>query len=124
MLGDPDVTRDNSGGSERLAPLLIAAVDAALLTTAGVSEPSAALETDDDEATKLIEMADVAKTTLAIAAKRADSPTRKAELTRIGEAFAETRSLLTDEDRRENTLGGQIRAKRTRAKKEPVSSSR
>ena len=123
-VGDPDITRDNSGGSERLAPLLIAAVDAALLTTAGVSEPSAALETDDDEATKLIEMADVAKTTLAIAAKRADSPTRKAELTRIGEAFAETRSLLTDEDRRENTLGGQIRAKRTRAKKEPVSSSR
>ena len=50
-----------------------------------VSATSTQLETDDDEAAKLIAMADVAKTTLTIAAKRADSPTRKAEPTRIGE---------------------------------------
>ena len=76
------------------------------------------------EAAKLIEMAGAAKTTLTAAAMRADSPTRKAELTRIGEAFAKTRGLLTDEDRRENTLSGPTRPKRTRAKKEAGSSSR
>ena len=71
----------------------------------------------------MIEMADAAKTTLTIAANRADSPARKAELTRIGEAFAKTRGLLTDEDRRENTLNGRPRAKRARAKKDAGSSS-
>ena len=88
-----------------------------------VGAPSAAVETDDEEAAKLIDMADAAKTTLTAAAMRADSSTRKAELMRIGEAFAKTRDLLTDEDRRENTLRGQMRPKRTRAKKEPVSSA-
>ena len=40
--------------------------------SAAVSVPSTALETDNDEAVTLIEMADAANTTLTIAANRAD----------------------------------------------------
>jgi type IV secretion system protein VirD4 len=120
---NPNVTLASSGDAALAAPLLIVSVEAPLQMSAAVSVPSTALETDNDEAATLIEMADAAKTTLTIAANRADSPARKAELTRIGEAFAKTRGLLTDEDRRENTLNGQPRAKRARAKKDAGSSS-
>ena len=120
---NPNVTMASSGDATLAAPLLIVSVEAPLQMSAAVSVPSTALETDNDEAVTLIEMADAAKTTLTIAANRADSPARKAELTRIGEAFAKTRGLLTDEDRRENTLNGRPRAKRARAKKDAGSSS-
>jgi len=56
---------------------------------------------------------------LTAAARKADSPEKKAELTRIGAAFAKTRATLSDEDRRENTLGDPTRAKRSRVKKAP-----
>jgi hypothetical protein len=87
--------------------------------TADASAHSAELQTDKEEAARVIDMADVAKTTLTAAARKADSPERKAELMRIGEAFAKTRGALSDEDRRENTLGSPARSKRARVKKTP-----
>jgi hypothetical protein len=45
-----------------------------------------------------------------------DSMAKKAELARIGEAFAKARASLSDEDRRENTLSSPARKKRSSAK--------
>ena len=118
-----DVAADNSHSLVLATRPVMTSVEDRPELNMVVSAPSAAVETDDEEAAKLIEMADAAKTTLTAAAMRADAPTRKAELTRIGEAFAKTRGLLTDEDRRENTLSGPPRSKRTRAKKQAESIS-
>jgi type IV secretion system protein VirD4 len=83
------------------------------------SESSADLKTDMEESARLIEMAGAAKATLTSAAERTDSPQRKAELMRISEAFAKTRGALSDEDRRENTLGSPSLGKRARLKRTP-----
>jgi hypothetical protein len=60
-------------------------------------------------------MITVAEKALESATERADSPTKKAELARISEAFAAARASLSEEDRRENTLA-RSRAKRSRPK--------
>jgi hypothetical protein len=114
-----DAAPESGGAPEFAAPIASASVEPPLEMTADASAHSAELQTDKEEAARVIDMADVAKTTLTAAARKADSPERKAELMRIGEAFAKTRGALSDEDRRENTLGSPARSKRARVKKTP-----
>ena len=114
-----DAAPQSAGAPEFAAPIASASVEPPLEMTADASAHSAELQTDRQEAARVIDMADVAKTTLTAAARKADSSERKAELMRIGEAFAKTRGALSDEDRRENTLGSPSRSKRARVKKTP-----
>jgi type IV secretion system protein VirD4 len=75
------------------------------------------IQMDQDESSIVVDMVAAAEETLASAAKTTDSMVKKAELARIGQAFAIARATLSDDDRRENTLNGPARAKRSRAKK-------
>ena len=122
-LPDRDPMLDRSSGSAPPAPnASVSESDsegAPIQMSSDRNESSADLKTDTEESGRLVDMAEAAKATLTSAAERADSPQRKAELIRVSEAFARTRGALSDEDRRENTLGSPSLGKRARLKKTP-----
>jgi hypothetical protein len=78
----------------------------------------ARLQLDREETSVIVEMVVTAEETLAFASETTNSAAKSAQLARIGEAFAKARAVLSDEDRRENTLSPP-RTKRSRARKTP-----
>jgi hypothetical protein len=73
------------------------------------------IQIEREESSVILELSTTAEDTLASAIKMADSAAKRAQLKRIGEAFAKVRATLSDEDRRENTLRNPALTKRARA---------
>jgi type IV secretion system protein VirD4 len=81
----------------------------------GFDQHGANIQRDQKESSVVAEMVAVAEKTLASAAESTDSTVKKAELARIGHAFAHARASLSEEDRRENMLAA-LPPKRNRTK--------
>jgi type IV secretion system protein VirD4 len=115
--GDVILAADSERLSVRKAaePSTTTSSDARNLSDAQVLH-KADIQMEPEDSTRIADMVSTAEVTLASAAETTSSAARKAELARIGEAFAKARAALSDEDRRENTLSSP-RARRSRAKK-------
>ena len=88
-------------------------------STNASSEPDingADIQRNRDDSSAVIEMIAVAERTLETATTATDSLTKKAELARIGDAFARARASFSEQDRRENMLTRSARARRSRTK--------